>query len=471
MPWRRRWIAATRSSRSVTSASRRCRDLVRLLLGAEVDAAEPLALLPVALEPRLDVVEVGERRVRLQLGDLRAPPPARSRAPRRCARPISASRSPGGDDALLGAAALLARLGERLERRARRLVGCGERRLADGERVGRRRRATVSASSISESSARRFSSILRRLLGEPDASRPRPRPRRAVSVAICASALAPRSCQFWRSTAIAGEPAARGARPRAARLSTAARASASAARSSADLVAEAVELARRSCPARGVAASAGARRRRGRRRLRRGDASRRARASSRALRRAAMRPPRARRRRAPSRAASSARCAWRQRVARLPLGLRRRRGPRRSPASRSARFRGDDGALPARPRPCSVGEAVAGWRAAARPRSALGGGDVAVPAPEVALAADEPLAGLEQRLQARARRRGRRGRSGRAGGRAPPAPRHARRSGSTPSGSAGSSARRIDADASGPARRSSTGASRSSPKAAPSAAS
>src|SRR5690606_24507134 len=44
-------------------------DLARLLVGAQVDPAETLALLTITLQPRLDLVEIGQRDIGLELGD------------------------------------------------------------------------------------------------------------------------------------------------------------------------------------------------------------------------------------------------------------------------------------------------------------------------------------------------------------------------------------------------------------------
>src|SRR5260370_16476330 len=46
-------------------------DFVGLRLGPQIDRAEPLALLAVALEPGLDLDEIGQRRAGFQSGDRR----------------------------------------------------------------------------------------------------------------------------------------------------------------------------------------------------------------------------------------------------------------------------------------------------------------------------------------------------------------------------------------------------------------
>ncbi len=61
MPWRSRLIASTRSSRSVVSVVVLGLDLAQLLLGAQVDGAEPLALAAQLVELGLDVGDVGQR--------------------------------------------------------------------------------------------------------------------------------------------------------------------------------------------------------------------------------------------------------------------------------------------------------------------------------------------------------------------------------------------------------------------------
>src|SRR5262245_47825185 len=110
-------------------------DFVRLGFGAEVDRAEAFPLLAVALEARVDTGNLRERRARLQ--------PCKTG--RLLGRTVERLADAGGDLAqaltrgdhtFLGAAALLAGLGKRIEGGVRRLVGGGERRFARGERVG-----------------------------------------------------------------------------------------------------------------------------------------------------------------------------------------------------------------------------------------------------------------------------------------------------------------------------------------------
>ena len=164
MPWRRRWIAGDEVvALAGERIAPRC-DLAGFFLGAEVDGAEPLALLPVALEPRLDLVEVGRRCVGFEFGDsgclLRRAVERLTDAIRRLGQPLL-----GRDDALLRAAAQFARLGELFERLARRLVGGGECRLADGELVGRLRAGRFGDDDLGKQ-RRALGRDFRRLVGE-----------------------------------------------------------------------------------------------------------------------------------------------------------------------------------------------------------------------------------------------------------------------------------------------------------------
>ena len=110
-------------------------DLVELLVGAQVDGAEPLALLAQIVEPALDLDRARQRPVAVharQRGEARrlAVELARDRMDELLAaqaRPL---------DPLLGRRALLARRRHRLERLAGGAVGVGERRLGERERVG-----------------------------------------------------------------------------------------------------------------------------------------------------------------------------------------------------------------------------------------------------------------------------------------------------------------------------------------------
>ena len=393
MPWRRRWMAAIRSSRSPVSASRRSASSAASASALQVHRAQPLALGAVALQPRLDIGELGQRRTVLEAGlgkDLRRG------AVQRLGDALGdfGDALAGGDHALLGAAALLAGFGQRVEGEARDLVGLGQNRLAGGERVGGLGACAVSAAAASDSSALRFSSIAPARRQAPAVS-VSVSPRRSLSVAIWSRALAARSFQVCRSTAIAARRPERISASRA-RLSTAARASASTARSSftfsrwtASASASACGSAAAARPARASASAAS---------LSARLAVSRASASSRPLRLAAMRLS--------SRSASaSARRA----------ASRAARAPRR--ASRACRSASDGfaefgfGALQrqrARLRPSPRGSVSASssarrlrlaslW-AAARGASAR---HIAVPAPQVALAADQTLAGPEQGLQAR----------------------------------------------------------------------
>ena len=208
MPWRRRWIAAIRSSRSPVSASRRSASSVGLRLGAQVDRAQPLALVAIALQPRLDVGELGQRRVRLEAG--------------------LGERLPSGaqferlGDALGDFGDALARRRPRAPRRGRaaraprpahrapRARPCRPRPAPPRRRRAHRppRRAPSRRRRASESSALRFSSIRAGSSASVSFS-VSVSPRRSDSVAIWFWALAARSFQFCRSTAIAAS------RPRA----------------------------------------------------------------------------------------------------------------------------------------------------------------------------------------------------------------------------------------------------------------
>ena len=160
-------MAATRSSRSATSASRRAAVSLASSSARRLTAAEPLALLPVALEPGLDVDEVGERRAGLQLGDLLR---FLGRAGQHLVDALHRLGEPlaGGDDALLLADAL-SRASESASsaaRAARSAWACACSPTASASLAVAR---TASACSISVRRARRFSSIAGRLIGEPRA--------------------------------------------------------------------------------------------------------------------------------------------------------------------------------------------------------------------------------------------------------------------------------------------------------------
>ena len=89
MPWRSRLIASSRSSRSLRISSSRVSSSLRLLLGAQIDAAEPLALGLQLVQPRFRRDGVGQFGAGLELRPARG---AR-RAGARNARPICAASS------------------------------------------------------------------------------------------------------------------------------------------------------------------------------------------------------------------------------------------------------------------------------------------------------------------------------------------------------------------------------------------
>ena len=138
MPWRSRLIASTRSSRSLVSVVVLGLDLAQLLLGAQVDGAEPLALAAQPVELGLDVGDVGQRRARLDLGQLgdrgRLDLEHLADFVRDVGEPAL-----GALEALLGARGFLARGAHGFERGARGAVGLGERVLGLAQ-AGRRRR-------------------------------------------------------------------------------------------------------------------------------------------------------------------------------------------------------------------------------------------------------------------------------------------------------------------------------------------
>ncbi len=135
MPWRSRLIASTRSSRSVRQLAVLGLDLAQLLLGAQVDGAEPLALAADAVELGLDLGDVGQLRARLDLGQLGD----RGRLDlEHLADFVLDVGEPalGAVEALFGAGGVLARGADRFERGAGVLVGGGERVLGLGQAVG-----------------------------------------------------------------------------------------------------------------------------------------------------------------------------------------------------------------------------------------------------------------------------------------------------------------------------------------------
>ena len=187
MPWRSRWIAAIRSSRSAVSASRRSASSAASCLGAQVDRAEPLALVcgsaPAAPRYRPSSGS-GARSLEAGLGE-RPPSGAQFERLGGCARRLLATRSRAATSALLGAAALLARLGQRARaRRVASLVGLGQPLRRRPAR--RRPRARAVSAVRAASDEQRLALVLDRARGASASSpsRASASPRRSVSVAI-----------------------------------------------------------------------------------------------------------------------------------------------------------------------------------------------------------------------------------------------------------------------------------------------
>ena len=132
---RRRLIASTRSSRSVAIPVRFAFELGQLLLGAQVDGAEALAVAFQGMQARLDLLGAGEDRVVLQAGELDEPGGRRVEVFGDGAGDLGEALH-RGLEAGLRAGPRLARGRERFERGAGGAVGLGERGLALGETVG-----------------------------------------------------------------------------------------------------------------------------------------------------------------------------------------------------------------------------------------------------------------------------------------------------------------------------------------------
>ena len=412
---RRRLIASVRSSRSAMSLSRLAQHLDEFVVGAQIDRAEPLALLAQVLELALDLDAAGQRRVGLEIGERGeagrlAVELGRDRVAKLLAPHARAF------EALLGSGALLAGGAHRFERLAGGAVGVGQRGFGQRERVGgllaRGFRLAMlvgerapGAGEIGRRVVERRPFLLRlRLafgefgdaalrLGKPLA------PGRALggdraraarrAPAFRARSTAPRRALRRKRRAPAPQPRApRRAPARRARPAQAHRA-----------------RPRRSPCARRLRC---ARRRRGRRppRPRRGaTASAPARARTGRMRRAPRRRPRAPR--APGRA--------------IPPRGRRLRATRARRIGRFGAQAHDDLARGLR-FALEVAEPVLFLEAPRGRRRRFGGRDEAVPAPEIAFERDQPLAGLERAREAlsvrprdhadlgeAARQRGRRG--------------------------------------------------------------
>ena len=110
-------------------------DLLQLFLGAQVDGAEPLAVAPQLVEPLLDRRDLGQRVARRDLGERRDVCRLGLEHLADFVRDVGGA-AVRGLEPLLGARLLGARFAHRLERGARRLVGLGERGLGRGAAVG-----------------------------------------------------------------------------------------------------------------------------------------------------------------------------------------------------------------------------------------------------------------------------------------------------------------------------------------------
>ena len=442
-------------------------DLAQFFFGAQIDGAEPFAVAAQPLEIRLRPRRPrGSAVLGLDARRGRRPRAGSTSSISWISWAISASRRLAPSKRSSARAASSRAVPMRFERGARGAVGVGRARSRPSARRSAAARRAVSAVSISLISARRFSSntrgasssSARSLLASATAGvegrdlrgravvavapglplggdRLRAGGRRvsASRASACASARTSASCARWPSISArtpaswrldvgAGGSAASAARPRRAqRPPRRGRRQAAPWPRSAPRGARCCALISRSASAVEFA--------------RRVGLALRARASA-------------------SRAAAS---ALRRRIS-FGLGCRRATVLLRVDVARAgielALDVGEAVALPARRRAAPVGA----WAAT----------DEAVPAPQVAFARNQPLAGLEQRARAAPPRRARPRRSAPGGAPAPGGALTCSASASTPSGSAGSvgSTRR---PSSASARTDRLGASRSSPSAAPSA--
>ena len=371
--------------------------LLLLFLGAQIDRAQPLALDLQPFEPALDLGDVGQRRVGLQPG--LADHQMRRRVQRLLdARLDLAAALVGGGQPLLGARArssrasasawiaavaalssaawlvlgLLQPVGRRLAQR----LGLGElrqQRAAALRRSRRARRPAPSSSACGLVAALAERGDLRARHSRRAASRC------ARSAAMAASRRGARfglalqpvmgGARIGQRRAVARNRRGQRCRSRCLQIAEVGRcgqlrsASASARCCLGKIVAEARSALRRA-PRAGSSSS---------------PAAFSARASA-------------------SRASPTPCCASRQACARPPLGLRRARAPCASAAAkgclgRRAALRRSHGFG------IELGEAVLLRQALARRRRRIGAGGQAVPAPQRAVAADQPLAGREQLLQ------------------------------------------------------------------------
>ena len=162
MPRRSFLIASTRSSRSVVSDACWALDLAQFLFGAEIDRAEPLALAPQALERGFDLGEIRQRVGRLDLGELRH----RRRLDLQHVVNFAADiRKPalGALETLLGAGKFLARGAGCFERGARIAVGLGQRVLGLLQAVGAGAPFGLGGLHLGDQGAALFREYLRRI--------------------------------------------------------------------------------------------------------------------------------------------------------------------------------------------------------------------------------------------------------------------------------------------------------------------
>ena len=394
MPWRSRLIASTRSSRSAVSVVVLGLDLAQFLLGAQVDRAEPLAVAaqPFELAPRSRATSGSARPARCR----RAPrPPAGSTSSISwISWAMSASRRLAPSTRSSARAGFLAGGAQRFERGAGGAVGLGERVLGLGQAVGGGAAGGFGGFDLADQRAALLGEGPRRVFERARSAWPRRCA--SSSVAICArrarAALAPGlPVGGDRREAAVGElglarerlrfGAHLGEHARACRRCRRATAASWPSRSAAGGSAASACSASRLAGLRFVAA-------RGQARLAPRPAPRCARASRLASR-------------------SAAACASRAAVG---LALRARASASRAAASAAPAAARSACAASTRacawPRPRARAASSSASMSARRLRSRepargagrrMRGGGKAVPAPEVAFARNQPLAGLEQR--------------------------------------------------------------------------
>ena len=196
-------------------------DLDELLVGAQVDGAEPLALLAQIVEPALDLDRARQGPIAVCPASAARPEGSQSSSVA-IACMSSSPRRRAPFDALLRRRALLARRRHRFERLAGGAVGVGERGLAERERVGGLLARGFGLGELVGERMRRGGRI------RPARRRSSPAPAplrrcRSANSAMRASARARRSVQDARSAAIVARRAARAWVSRAKRLRRGAR--------------------------------------------------------------------------------------------------------------------------------------------------------------------------------------------------------------------------------------------------------